>query len=176
VSDARSACSSPRARVTRLLPRRPQEDDDGNPFWYNNTTGVSQYENPYEEGSVAAAAGAEGAGDEWQQAEDENGIPYWCVSPTAGIAPYRTRRVMCVDRGFLPRYNPMTGVSQYENPHEAGAEAAYYEAEGGAGGWMTAEDENGVPYWYDQESGLHRTRSEHFRCISRSAALLAPLF
>ena len=32
-------------------------------------------------------------------------------------------------------------------------EAAYYEAEGGAGGWMTAEDENGVPYWYDQESG-----------------------
>ena len=33
------------------------------------------YENPYEEGSVAAAPGAEGAGDEWQQAEDENGIP-----------------------------------------------------------------------------------------------------
>ena len=42
--------------------------------------------------------------------------------------------------GSLSRYNPMTGVSQYENPHEDGAEAAYYEAEGGAGGWMTAED------------------------------------
>ena len=71
------------------MPLRPQEDDEGNPFWYNNTTGVSQYENPYEEGSVAAAAGAEGAGDEWQQAEDENGIPYWCVAQPVSLLTAR---------------------------------------------------------------------------------------
>ena len=55
-----------------------QQDEEGNPYWYNSATGESTYEDP---------AGGGGGGAEWEEAWDEEGNPYW-HNATTGDSTY----------------------------------------------------------------------------------------
>jgi hypothetical protein len=97
----------------------------GNVYYYNAVTGVSQYEDPASQDPNAQHM--KSMLEQWAQAYDEEGASYW--------------------------YNSTTGVSQYENPFEtmSGKEAV---EDAGYGEWNAGEgggDEGA--YQYDEAGG-----------------------
>ena len=54
-------------------------DNDGNIYYYNTTTGVSQYEDPNIQQTT----------NEWAEAYDENGIVYY-YNTTTGVSQYES--------------------------------------------------------------------------------------
>jgi hypothetical protein len=76
-------------------------DDSGSPYYYNESTGESTYDYPFNigEGSVDMQSSLEsvatndeigkvgGAGGEWQQFFDEQGVAYW-YNEGSGVSTY----------------------------------------------------------------------------------------
>lgn len=133
-------------------------DEEGNPYWYNNYTGESTYDQPPElaGGEYGAGGyGAEGeadqygaqAAEEWSEHADEEGNPYWYNNFT-GESTYE-RPVGAGsewsehydDEGNSYWYNSVTGESTYEQPW------------GGGEDWSAIQDENGDTYWYNAITG-----------------------
>ena len=61
-------------------------DAQGHAYWYNHTTGASQYESPFPP-SASMADTAESSSDGWGVYEDDQGRPYW-FNRTTGESTY----------------------------------------------------------------------------------------
>ena len=106
-------------------------DEEGNVYYYNTITGISQYEDPQSQDPEAEHLRSQL--EQWAQAYDDDGNVYW--------------------------YNSVSGVSQYENPFATGEqeEVPAEEATGAIGEYgATGEygegvDDNNAPAPYGAE-------------------------
>ena len=153
------------------------DEDAGWPYWFNNETQETTYENPIapaiEEDPYASDYAGAAAYDsdyqppasDWEKLTDEeSGSPYWYNAttgessyedPNAGAAIVATttdaasvwQEFTDEESGWPYWYNPDTGESVYEDPNGAAPAAA------GAGWQEHFDDASQQPYWYDESSG-----------------------
>ena len=99
-------------------------DEEGNVYYYNTITGISQYEDPQSQDPEAEHLRSQL--EQWAQAYDDDGNVYW--------------------------YNSVSGISQYENPFAtAGEPEEVAVEEGGATGEYGEYNDTPVPATYETE-------------------------
>ncbi|EER18420.1 hypothetical protein Pmar_PMAR005331 [Perkinsus marinus ATCC 50983] len=127
-------------RAREALPDSWEEfhADDGTPYYYNSTTGVTQWELPTEssvvseEKDVAVTKGALPA--DWEEFHADDGTSYY--------------------------YNSTTGQTQWEHPRGAHAEdsglvkSRVGERKGLPEGWEELIADDGTPYYHQVDTGL----------------------
>ena len=146
-------------------------DDQNNPYWYSNSTGESMYEQPPGAPDAEAAAGEidvdPPAAEQGEQnaswltnAADEEGGGGGAGAGGGGGGLPEGWGEYVDDDGVGYYYNEGTRESSYDHPGgagggslEGGGSVELSLASAGASPWEQYFDDEGLPYWYNNETG-----------------------